>query len=70
MCKGGSYAISEILLKGMPFDAYLEKHKIFEKTMQSMMRCLKNWHDAAGDYVAIYTAIFDFDGNCFDDLMR
>ena len=54
----------------MPFDAYLEKHKIFEKTMQSMMGCLKNWHDAAGDYVAIYTAIFDFDGNCFDDLMR
>ena len=29
--------MSEILLKGMPFDAYLEKCKIFEKTTQSMM---------------------------------
>ena len=113
--------MSEILLKGMPFDAYLEKYKIFEKTMQSMMKYLKNWYDdepenfqeemradyravaetyqfkrkiAAfeknymydtpliciafsmdinddeGDYVAIYTAIFDLNGNCIDDLLR
>ena len=115
------YAMSEILLNGMPFDAYLEKYKIFEKTMQFMMEYLKNWYDddpedfqkemwadyrtvaetyqfkwkiAAieknymydspllcsafsmdiyddeGSYVAIYTAIFDLNGNCIDDLMR
>ena len=23
--------------------------------------------DGEGDYAAIYTAFFDFDGNCFDD---
>lgn len=113
--------MSEILLKGMPFAAYLEKYKIFEKTMQSMMGYLKNWYDdepedfrremgadyrfvaetyqfkrkiAAieknymydapllciafsmdiyddeGSYVAIYTAIFDLNGNWIDDLMR
>ena len=113
--------MSEILLKGMPFDAYLEKYKIFEKTTQFMMEYLKNWYDdepedfqkemradyqavaetyqfkrkiAAfeknymydtpllciafsmdinddeGDYVAIYTAIFDLKGNCIDDLLR
>ena len=110
--------MSEILLKGMPFDAYLETYKIFEKTTQFMMEYLKNWHgdapeqfqgdmradhqtvvdtyqfhrkfavikqnymfeplqryisasmdilDGEGDHVAIYTAFFDFDGNCFDD---
>lgn len=37
--------MSEILLKGMPFDVYLEKYKIFEKTRQSMMNCLKNWYE-------------------------
>lgn len=37
--------MSEMLLNGMPFDTYLEKYQIFEKTMQSMMECLKNWHD-------------------------
>ena len=36
--------MSEILLDGMPFDAYLQKHQIFEKTMQFMMECLENWH--------------------------
>ena len=110
--------MSKILLKGMPFDAYLETYKIFEKTMQFMIKCLENWYrddpeqfqgdmradhqtvvatyqfqrkiaaveqnymyepplhcisismdiyDSEGDYVAIYTAFFDFDGNCFDD---
>ena len=113
--------MSEILLKGIPFDAYLDKYKIFEQTMQFMMEYLKNWYDddpedfqkemradyrtvaetyqfkrkiAAfeknymydsplccitssmgiyddeGSYVAIYTAIFDLNGNCIDDLMR
>ena len=113
--------MSEILLKGMPFDAYLEKYKIFEKTMQFMMECLENWHrddpeqfqsdmradyrtvaetyqfkwkiaaieknymydspllcisfsmdihDDEGDYVAIYTAFFDLNGNCIDDQLR
>lgn len=28
-----SPAMSEILLKGMPFDAYLETYKIYEETM-------------------------------------
>ena len=37
--------MSEILLKGMPFDVYLEKYRIFEKTRQSMMNCLKNWYE-------------------------
>lgn len=113
--------MSEILLEGMPFDAYLEKHQIFEKTMQFMMKHLENWYgdepedfqremgadyrtvaetyhfkrkiaaieknymydspllciafsmdinDDEGDYVAIYTAFFDLNGNFFDDLMR
>ena len=113
--------MSEILLKGIPFDAYLDKYKIFEQTMQFMMEYLKNWHgddpenfqramqadfqtvaetyqfkrkiaafeknymydspllciafsmdiyDDEGSYVAIYTAIFDLNGNCIDDLMR
>lgn len=119
--KGELYPMSEILLKGIPFDAYLDKYKIFEQTMQFMMEYLKNWYDdepedfqkemradyrtvaetyqfkrkiAAfeknymydspllciafsmdiyddeGSYVAIYTAIFDLNGNCIDDLMR
>ena len=113
--------MSEMLLNGMPFDDYLERYKIFEKTMQFMMEYLKNWYDddpedfqkemradyrtvaetyqfkrkiAAfeknymydtpllciafsmdiyddeGDFVAIYTAIFDLDGNGIDDLLR
>ena len=37
--------MSEMLLNGIPFDAYLEKYKIFEKTMQFMMEYLKNWYD-------------------------
>ena len=37
--------MSEILLKGIPFDAYLDKYKIFEQTMQFMMEYLKNWYD-------------------------
>ena len=36
--------MSEILLDGMSFDAYLQKHQIFEKTMQFMMECLENWY--------------------------
>ena len=110
--------MSEILLNGMPFDDYLAKYEIFEKTTQFMMEYLKNWYgdypknfqrtmraehqtvvdtyqfhrkfaaikqnymfeplqryisasmdilDGEGDYAAIYTAFFDFDGNCFDD---
>ena len=110
--------MSEMLLNGMPFDDYLEKYEIFEKTTQFMMEYLKNWYDddpkdfqramradyrtgaetyqfkrkiAAfeknymydtpllciafsmdinddeGDFVVIYTAFFDLDGNCFDD---
>ena len=113
--------MSEMLLNGIPFDDYLEKYEIFEKTTQFMMEYLKNWYDdepedfqremradyqtvaetyqfkrkiAAfeknymydtpllciafsmdiyddeGDSVAIYTAIFDLDGNYIDDLMR
>ena len=113
--------MSEMLLNEITFDAYLEKYKIFEQTMQFMMEYLKNWYDdepedfqkemradyrtvaetyqfkrkiAAfeknymydspllciafsmdiyddeGDYVAIYTAIFDLNGNYIDDLMR
>lgn len=113
--------MSEMLLNGMPFDEYLEKYKIFEKTMQFMMEYLKNWHDEESEdfqremradyrtvaktyqfkrkiaaiektymydspllciafsmdicddedsYVAIYTAIFDLNGNCIDDLLR
>ena len=46
--------MSEILLKGMPFDAYLETYKIFEKTMQFMMECLGNWYgDARSSFRAI-----------------
>ena len=37
--------MSEMLLNGIPFDAYLEKYKIFEKTMRFMMEYLKNWYD-------------------------
>lgn len=37
--------MSEMLLNGMPFDDYLEKYEIFEKTTQCMMRYLKNWYD-------------------------
>lgn len=37
--------MSEILLKGISFDDYLEKYQIFEKTMQFMMEYLKNWYD-------------------------
>ena len=113
--------MSEMLLNGIPFDTYLEKHKIFEKTSQCMMKYLKNWYDdnqkdfqkemradyqtvaetyqfkrkiaafeknymydtpllciafsmdiydVEGAFVAIYTAIFDLDGNYIDDLMR
>ncbi|WP_130849612.1 hypothetical protein [Intestinimonas timonensis] len=112
--------MSEILLNGMPFDDYLEKYEIFEKTTKFMMEYLKNWYDddpknfqramradyrtvaetyqfkqkiaafeknymydapllciafsmdindEEDDYVAIYTAIFDLNGNCIDDLM-
>lgn len=42
--KGELYPVSEILLKGISFDAYLEKYQIFEKTTQYMMECLENWH--------------------------
>lgn len=113
--------MSEMLLNGIPFDAYLEKYKIFEKTRRFMMEYLKNWYDdnpedfqkemwadyrtvaetyqfkrkiaafeknymydtpllciafsmdiydEKGGFVAIYTAIFDLDGNCIDDLLR
>lgn len=113
--------MSEMLLNGIPFDAYLEKYKIFEKTRRFMMEYLKNWYDdnpedfqkemwadyrtvaetyqfkrkiaafeknymydtpllciafsmdiydEEGGFVAIYTAIFDLDGNCIDDLLR
>lgn len=113
--------MSEMLLNGIPFDAYLEKYKIFEKTKQFMMEYLKNWYDdnpedfqkemwadyrtvaetyqfkrkiaafeknymydtpllciafsmdiydEEGGFMAIYTAIFDLDGNCIDDLLR
>ena len=27
-------------------------------------------YDEKGGFVAIYTAIFDLDGNCIDDLLR
>ena len=37
--------MSEMLLNGMPFDDYLEKYEIFEKTTQFMMEYLKNWYD-------------------------
>ena len=33
--------MSEILLNGMPFDDYLAKYEIFEKTTQFMMEYLK-----------------------------
>lgn len=36
--------MSEILLKGMPFDTYLETYEIFEKTMQFMMEYPENWY--------------------------
>ena len=36
--------MSEMLLNGMPFDDYLAKYEIFEKTTQFMMEYLKNWH--------------------------
>lgn len=36
--------MSEILLEGMPFDAYLQRHEIFEKTKPLMMRYLENWY--------------------------
>lgn len=113
--------MSEMLLNGIPFDAYLEKYKIFEKTRRFMMEYLKNWYDdnpedfqkemwadyrtvaetyqfkrkiaafeknymydtpllciafsmdiydEEGGFMAIYTAIFDLDGNCIDDLLR
>ena len=113
--------MSEMLLNGIPFDEYLERYEIFEKTMQFMMEYLKNWYDdnqkdfqkemradyqtvaetyqfkrkiaafeknymydtpllciafsmdiydVEGAFVAIYTAIFDLDGNYIDDLMR
>ena len=37
--------MSEILLNGMPFDDYLAKYEIFEKTTQFVMEYLKNWYD-------------------------
>ena len=37
--------MSEMLLNGMPFDDYLAKYEIFEKTAQFMMEYLKNWYD-------------------------
>ena len=37
--------MSEILLNGMPFDDYLAKYEIFEKTTQFMMEYLKKWYD-------------------------
>ena len=37
--------MSEMLLNGIPFDDYLEKYEIFEKTTQFMMEYLKNWYD-------------------------
>ena len=56
--------MSEILLKGMPFDAYLETYKIFEKTMQFMMECLGNWYGDApeqfqGDMRADHQTVVD-----------
>lgn len=113
--------MSEMLLNGLPFDDYLEKHGIFVKTKQCMMRYLKKWYDddpkdfqramradyravaetyqfkrkvAAfeknymydtpllciafsmdiyddeGGFMAIYTAIFDLNGNYMDDMLR
>ena len=35
--KEESYVMSEMLLNGLPFDDYLEKYEIFEKTKQCMM---------------------------------
>ena len=37
--------MSEMLLNGMPFDDYLVKYEIYEKTSQFMMEYLKNWYD-------------------------
>ena len=37
--------MSEMLLNGMPFDDYLVKYEIYEKTTQFMMEYLKNWYD-------------------------
>ena len=34
--------MSEILLAGMQFDTYLQKHEIFGKTRRLMEVCLKN----------------------------
>lgn len=36
--------MSEILLAGMQFDTYLQKHEIFGKTRRLMEVCLKNWY--------------------------
>ena len=43
--KGEAYVMSEMLLNGIPFDAYLEKYKIFKKTKRFMMKHLKYWYD-------------------------
>ena len=37
--------MSEMLLNGMPFDDYLVKYEIYEKTTQFMMEYLKSWYD-------------------------
>ena len=37
--------MSEMLLNGIPFDDYLEKYEIFEKTTQFMMDHLKKIYD-------------------------
>ena len=55
-------AVSEILLKGMPFDAYL--------VYDSPLLCISfsmDIHGDEGDYVAVYTAFFDLNGNSIDD---
>ena len=64
--------MSEMLLNGMPFDDYLEKYEIFEKNYMydTPLLCIAfsmDINDDEGDFVVIYTAFFDLDGNCFDD---
>ena len=58
-------------------ETYQFKRKIaaFEKNYMydSPLLCIAvsmDIYDDEGSYVAIYTAIFDLNGNCIDDLMR
>ncbi len=46
--------------------AVIKQNYMFEP-LQRYISASMDILDGEGDHVAIYTAFFDFDGNCFDD---